>query len=115
MRFITDPGDYVRPEALTFPVALDAPRLTRRCVGRGRLRVRLAGDLADVREARVQLGRERLRALRATGVTYARASLRAQLGRRLRARLTDVDGSTRTLSRSIPSCGQRRTPAAARR
>lgn len=110
VRFISDPADYVRPEALTFPVAFDAPRLTRRCVGSGRLRVGLRGDLADVREVSYVLGRRRAaRRTRAPfHARFARSTLRAQLGRRLTAVITDVDGSRRTARRTIPSCGLRR-------
>ncbi len=110
VRFITDPADYVRPDALTFPVAFATPKLTRRCIGRGRLRVELTGDLSDVREVAHVLGDRR--AARRTRspfrAQFSRSSLRAQLGRKLTAVVTDADGGRRTLTRSIPSCGLRR-------
>jgi L-ascorbate metabolism protein UlaG (beta-lactamase superfamily) len=111
VRFIADPADYVRPEVLTFPVRLDPLRLVRRCVGRGRLRVRLRGDRADVARAEVRLDRAR-RPLRGA-VTFRRPALQRALRRhaRLTARLTDVDGSSRTLRRSLPACGLSRPSA----
>lgn len=103
VRFITDPIDYVRPEALTFPVALDAPRLVRRCAGRGLLRVALAGDVADVRELAVRIGRGRARrdATAPFALTLPRGALRA---RRFAAVVTDTDGRRTTLRRTRPRC-----------
>jgi hypothetical protein len=101
VRFISDPGDYVRPEILTFPVQVAPVRVVRRCVARGRLRVALRGDLADVASAVALLGGRR-RALRGA-VTFGPRALRR--GSRLRVRVTDVDGSVRTLRRSVPRCG----------
>ena len=102
MRFITDPADYVRPEALTFPVKLAPVRLVRRCAGRGRLRVRLDGDVADVKAARFAASGARAR----SDATPPFATALRTRGRRGRAtvRVTDVDGSTRTLRRTLPRC-----------
>ena len=105
VRFIKDPADYIRPAALTFPVAFDGPRLVRRCVGRGRLRVALRGDLADVAGTVVRLGR---RTARTAPVLFGRRSVRAALGRRLRATVALTDGSSLELDRNVPSCGIRR-------
>jgi hypothetical protein len=105
VRFISDPADYVRPEALTFPVRLDPVRLVRQCLRGGRLRVALRGDLADVRRARLRLD-GRGRALHGEVVlprTQVRRAVRR--GARLAAVVHDVDGSTRTLRRSLPACG----------
>lgn len=122
VRFIADPVDYVRPEALTFDVRLPEPRLTRRCIGGGRLRVALAGDVADVREVAVRLGRGSARRVTAEPfvVTFPRAAVRAALGRRtvragprgggprrVEAVVTGADGVRRTLLRTLPSCGVR--------
>jgi len=109
VRFISDPADYVRPEALTFAVKLPELRLTRRCIGRGRLRVGLAGDVSDVVELSVRLGRDPARRLTAAPFarTYPRAAVRAALGRRLEAVVSNTDGSSRTLRRRVPSCGLR--------
>ncbi len=104
VRFITDPGDYVRPERLTFAVALERPRITRRCLRGGRLEVGLAGDLADVRRAVVRIGRGKVRSLGPSGRTYSRRSARRQRGRDIRVRVRDVDGSARTLRRRVPPC-----------
>ena len=68
VRFITDPADYVRPEALTFDVKFAPLALTRRCVAGGRARVALGGDVADVRSVTF-----RVRA-RPGGTTRARHS-----------------------------------------
>lgn len=105
VRFITDPADYVRPEALTFPVGLEPVRLVRRCAARGRLRARLVGDVADVAAARFRLtgARSTRDAAAPFAVTLAR---RASRRARLLATITDVDGTARTLTRSAPRCRQ---------
>jgi L-ascorbate metabolism protein UlaG (beta-lactamase superfamily) len=112
VRFISDPVDYVRPDALTFPVKLEEPRLTRRCIGRGRLRVALAGDTADVREVAVRVGSGPARRITAApfSATFARSVIRvARRGRirRVEAVLTGLDGQRTTLRRVLPSCGLR--------
>jgi len=104
VRFITDPADYVRPAALTFDVRLDPVVLTRRCIGKGRLRVALAGDTADVTAAQLRVGTARRRA---SAATFPRSVLRANLGRRVQAVVTEA-GVRRTLRRTLPSCGVRR-------
>jgi hypothetical protein len=98
VRFISDPVDYVRPAALTFGVALEPVTLTRRCVGKGRLRVALRGDTADVTAAELRIGATRRRASEAT---FSRGVVRR--GGRLRAVVTDA-GVRRTLRRTLPSC-----------
>jgi hypothetical protein len=112
VRFIADPTDYVRPEVLTFPVKLDPPRLTRRCTGGGRLRVRVTGDLLEVRSVAFRLGtkgKSRADTAAPFELVYPRGALRARnQGTRVEAVVTDVDGSRRTLRRSLPSCGVRR-------
>lgn len=108
VRFIADPTDYVRPQVLTFAVTLDPLRLTRRCTGRGRLRVRLRGDVADVQTVAVKLGRAPARALKAPfALVYPRSALRARRGTRLTAVVTDADGTRHALRRTLPSCGVR--------
>ncbi len=106
VRFISDPGDYVRPAALTFPVTLDPLRLVRRCARKGRLRVRLDGDVADVRAVRFRIGRSRPRADATAPFTrtFTRSALLRRGRSRLRAVVTDIDGTARTLVRSVPSC-----------
>jgi hypothetical protein len=106
VRFLSDPADYVRPDVLTFPVKLDEPRLTRRCMGRGRLRVALAGETADVRGAELRLGRVRA----ALPITLSRKATTAAVRRRakLSAAVTMSDGEVLTLRRTLPSCGLRR-------
>jgi L-ascorbate metabolism protein UlaG (beta-lactamase superfamily) len=104
VRFIADPRDYVRPELLTFPVRIDLPRIARRCTRGGRLRVRLGGDLADVRGATVRLGRERARRLGRGVATFRRSAVRRQRGRQIRIRIADFDGSARTLRGRVPRC-----------
>jgi hypothetical protein len=108
VRFIADPTDYVRPQVLTFATPLDPLRLTRRCMGGGRLRVRVTGDVADVKTVAVQLGSAAGRPVAAPyAMVFARSALRARRGTQLSAVVTDVDGSRRTLRRSLPSCGVR--------
>jgi L-ascorbate metabolism protein UlaG (beta-lactamase superfamily) len=105
VRFIADPEDYVRPDALTFPVRLEPVQLVRRCAGRGRLRVRLVGDVADVVAARFRLpgARARRDAVAPFAVTLVR---RGAARARVVATVTDVDGNARTLTRSAPRCGR---------
>jgi hypothetical protein len=100
VRFISDPGDYVRPEALTFDVAFDRLRLERRCSAQGRARVALGGDTADVRSVtfRPAGGRARRDTRPPFALTLSRAT-------RLTAVATDFDGTRRTLRRSIRACG----------
>ena len=108
VRFIYDPADYVRPAVLTFPVKFEPLRLSRRCGRRGRLRVRLRGDTADVRGARFRLGRrvrrDRSAPFRVRFGPRAVAAAR-RMGRRprLRVRVTHAEGSVR-LRRTLPRC-----------
>ena len=99
VRFISDPADYIRPEALTFPLDLGRPRLARRCTAGGRLRVALEGETALVRSVRFSTGARR--------VTDAAAPFRATFarpGRRVRAEVTLLDGSRLDLNRAAPRC-----------
>ena len=109
VRFITDPADYVKPDVLTFPLELEPPRLTRRCIGAGRLRVRLAGDVADVKAVAVRVGRRPAR--RATTAPFEVTVPRRDVARRdrgqLTATVTNADGSTLSLRRRMPGCGVR--------
>jgi hypothetical protein len=98
VRFITDPGDYVRPEALTFDVRIPPLKLTRRCTARGRARVALGGDTADVRSVAFRLRGKRRHDTRAPfAVTLSRAA-------RVSATVEDLDGSRRTLRRTVRGC-----------
>jgi hypothetical protein len=87
-------------------------RLTRRCVGGGRLRVRLAGrDAEFVRDVSFKAGRRLV--ARATTArlerTLRRTTLRATRGRPLRAVVYLKAGAPErvVLERSLPSCGVR--------
>ena len=108
VRFIRDPHDYVRPELLTFPVAYEPVRLTRRCVGGGRLRVALAGDSADVRRLTVAIGaRRRTDTTAPFGVTFPRSALEGTRATRLRASAGIAGAEPERLRRSLPGCGVR--------
>lgn len=108
LRFISDPADYVRPEALTFPARITAPALTRRCLRGGRLRVALAGDVADVTRVVVRAGGRRVVLAGAPfTTTLPRRAVRALQRRRITATLTDRDGTTAALHRDVPRCGAR--------
>jgi hypothetical protein len=99
VRFITDPADYIRPEALTFPLALGKPALGQRCAPGGRLRVALEGETVQVRSARFASGTRR--------VTDRAAPFHATFGRpgrRVSARVTMLDGSRLDLSRRASRC-----------
>jgi hypothetical protein len=100
VRFISDPNDYVRPDGLTFDVTLAPLELTRRCTPRGRARVALGGDIADVRSATFRPGKGAARPdTRAPfAVTLSRAT-------RLTAVATDFDGTRHTLRRRVRACG----------
>ena len=108
VRFIYDPADYVRPEVLTFPLEFAPLRLSRRCDRRGRLRVRLKGDTADVSGVRFRLGRRVRRDRSAPFAARFRPAAIAAARRRgrrprLRARVTQAGGSVR-LRRTLPRC-----------
>ncbi len=109
VRFITDPGDYVRPAPLTFPVKLDPVSLTRKCDGRGRLAATIAGDAADVRRADFSITGAKSRRDRVAPFTRsfpASAAARAR-GRRLRVEVRDFDGGRTVLKRAVPRCRRR--------
>jgi hypothetical protein len=100
VRFISDPVDYVRPDALTFDVKFDPLELTQRCTPQGRARVEIGGDAADVRSVTFRLGKGRVRsdARPPFALTLSRAT-------RLTAVATDFDGTSHTLRRSVRACG----------
>jgi hypothetical protein len=106
VRFIRDPEDYLRPERLTFALELDQPRLVRRCVSGGRLRVALAGELALVREVRFSLGRGRTKTIATAPFTalFGRTAVGATRSRRVRARVSLLDGTHLQLSRPLLRC-----------
>ncbi|HYF26692.1 MAG TPA: MBL fold metallo-hydrolase [Baekduia sp.] len=109
VRFLRDPMDYVRPEALTFPVRFAPLRLTRRCAGAGRLHVSLAGDTADVQEVRVRLGAARRTVGAAPWRTaLSRRELARRGGRSLVAEVVSRGGERQVLKRRVPGCGVRR-------
>lgn len=99
----------------TCPAGSDAApprlRLTRRCVGGGRLRMDLVGDVGAVRDVSFKLGRRLVR--RDTRARFRQVLDRRTLARtdarRLRAVAYVRDGTpARTiLSRSLPRCGAR--------
>jgi pimeloyl-ACP methyl ester carboxylesterase len=91
-------------------------RLTRTCVGAGRLRVRLAGDTARVRRVEFRFG-TRVVARDATAPfsrVLSRRTLRRSGTTRLRAVAVTSAGSRVALARTLPSCGVRRSGGAAR-
>ena len=110
VRFITDPDDYVRPEALSFPVKLDPPKLTRSCDARGRLRVSVKGDSADVRRADFTLPGVKKRRDRVAPFarSFPAGALKAARGKRLRAKLRGFDGARVLLKRGLPRCKRTR-------
>ena len=111
VRFIADPHDYLRHEVLTFALAtaLEPPKLVLRCVGRGRLRASLRGELAAVRAVTFRLDRRHRRTRRAAPfeVTFTRAQLAATRATRLQATVTRAEGGPLTLTRTLPRCGLR--------
>ena len=85
-------------------------RLVRRCIGRGRLRVALGGDLTRVRGVRFALGRRVVKRDRTQ--PFERVLTRRVLQRRGQVRtlraLVGVRGGKRiVLRRSLPGCGVR--------
>jgi L-ascorbate metabolism protein UlaG (beta-lactamase superfamily) len=106
IHYIRDPEDYVRPERLTFPLELGRPRLVRRCVRGGRLRVALAGELGLVREARFSLGRGRTKTTTSApfAAVFGRTAVAATRSRRVRARVSLLDGTRLQLSRPLLRC-----------
>ena len=81
-------------------------RLVRRCIGDGRLRIRLLGDLDAVRRATFRAGRRVLRRDSAPPYTHTmfRRALERSRARRLRATLA-LGERRRTLNRRLPRCG----------
>ena len=93
------------------PSARRAPlRLTRRCMGAGRLRLRVVGDTSRVRGVRFAFGRRVV--ARDAARPYTRTLARRTLARRgsirtLRAVVALRGGRAVVLRRSLPSCGLR--------
>lgn len=103
VRFITDPGDYVRPEVLTFPLVLGRPALSRECLRGGRLRASLAGETAHVESARFTLGRRRVVDEAAPfAAVFSRRHARG--ARRVEATVRLAGGSRLQLRRRAPRC-----------
>ena len=119
-RWIDDPQDYLRPELLTFDVSASrwaAPRserkprlrLTRRCIGAGRLRLRIVGDVGVVRRVSFRFGRRQV--ARDAAAPFERVIGRRRVertrARRLRAVVRTRSGprSRVRLARSLPRCG----------
>jgi hypothetical protein len=95
------------PPASARPAPL---RLTRRCVGDGRLRLRLVGDTTRVRGVRFALGRRVVArdAARPFGRTLSRRTLQRRASTRtLRAIVALRGGRGVVLRRSLPACGLR--------
>lgn len=79
-------------------------RLVRRCIGSGRLRVELRGDLGSVLGGELRRGARRLTTRLATRrLVLSKRSLRQGRGA-LRARVRLEDGRTVRLKRSAPTC-----------
>lgn len=100
VRFISDPADYVKPEVLTFPVAIEPIRLTRRCLAGRRLRLRLTGDVSDVRAVRFRVGS---RSVLDTTAPFS-VTITGRRAGRLSAAIDETGSTRRTLRRSLPSC-----------
>ncbi|MCK9247545.1 MAG: hypothetical protein M0P31_00985 [Solirubrobacteraceae bacterium] len=106
LRFIEDPRDYVRPDALTFAVPVPRPVPAATCVGPRRVRAALTGDVHDVRSVRfLRAGAASRVAVRAP---FAR-TLRVRRAHRmraapLRARVRWRDGTRSTLRASSRTC-----------
>ena len=94
-------------EPARLPAAAIAPRLVRRCVGRGRLRVEIRGG--DVRSAEFRFGERRVaRDGRAPFVrTIGRRAVRRTRAKRLVAVVRTGRGRV-VLHRPLPRCGVRR-------
>ena len=109
MRFITDPADYVRPEPLTFPVKFDPLSLSRKCDARGRLKVSLGGDEADVRRVDFSIAGSKGRRDRVAPFTrtFPASAIGRARGARLRAEVRDFDGARTVLKRAVPRCRAR--------
>ena len=103
VRFISDPGDYVRPEVLTFPLTLGTPALARECLRGGRLRALLDGQTAHVESVRFSLGGRRIADATAPyEAVFGRRE--AARGGRLEARVSLAGGSRLLLRRRAPRC-----------
>ena len=96
--FLEDPRDYVKP--VVFDVPLEPETLTRRCVGRGVLRVTLAGDTADVEGVVVRVGAKVV----ARKTPFRLPSSVVRRGGRLQAEVTRADATRTELTRSLPTC-----------
>lgn len=104
VRFIADPGDYVRPEALTFRIEPEDFRLGLRCT-RGRLRLSVRREVAGVQNVRFRAGRRRAGD---SSTPYARSFARRSVGRgRISATVRLIDGTSHVLRRARPACLRR--------
>ena len=102
VRFITDPADYIRPEALTFPLRLGTPSLARRCTRGGGVHAVLGGQTAHVESARFRAGGRPVTDTAAPfEASFARHDVR---GRRVEARVRLAGGTRLRLSRPLPRC-----------
>ncbi len=101
----------------TWPFRVAPPsaglRLTRRCVGGGRLRIRVTGTVARVATVAFLLGQATVR--RDTSAPFAFTVPSTRLARtratRLRALVTHGDGRRQVLTRRLPRCGLRQRRA----
>ncbi|MGH2953747.1 MAG: MBL fold metallo-hydrolase [Solirubrobacterales bacterium] len=111
VRFIVDPADYVRPEALTFGLPKRPMRLRATCTRSNRLRVGLRRDFGRVERVRFRVGptpavgdaRPRFKRL------LSRRAARAAAESRVRARITLLDGDLRRLAVRARGCGRGRS------
>ncbi len=81
-------------------------RLTRRCVGAGRLRVRVEGDTGSITTQATRLGSSVVS--RRGAVVLSRRTLERTRAKGIRARLELEDGRVVRLTRPLPSCGLKR-------
>ena len=110
---LEDLVEIVRRQSETYLATPPRLRLTRRCVGAGRLRVAVTGDTGAVRDVQFKIGK-RLVARDAAGPAFRRTLARsvvrrARRGQRLRAvvSLRRGEARRRVLARSLPRCGLR--------
>ena len=108
---LEDLVEIVRRQTETYLEGPPRLRLTRRCIGAGRLRVAVTGDVAAVRDVSFKIGK-RLVARDTAGPGFTRTLgrrvvRRARRGRPLRAvvYLRRGEAGRRVLARSLPRCG----------
>ena len=78
-------------------------RLTRRCVGSGRLRVRIEGETGSALTQATRLGRRVV--TKGTRVVLSRRTMERTRATAIRARLELEDGRIVRIKRGLPSCG----------